>query len=522
MAKLFQRRVRVLLAASLAGFGLWKLAPATPALGEVDRLAFRSVAGAFANPPFFISGDGTHEHPWGLRTLAAPDPKAKKPLPAVVAIGDDKDEVFQSSPPSPVDYAVILRNLDRLGVRHLAIGAVISWESADPYAKEAFSSRLKAFESVVAVTPLSRASTEDRMPAEIVRSSLPVEQVHGDVGELPVVNHLPVPHTVFGDARTLVGFSELESEKPSERRPLVARWGDRVVFAFPVMAVLAEKGLPVDGIDLRPGSYLKLGPEGPVVPIDASGRMADATAAEVPPAEPVESLLDAESLPSDGSVLLRDDRTAADRSTVRFSSSVAHAIAAIRSDAGLSAPKEFRRQPWEIEACLIGQLVVFLVASATRGTFRLKLWFGIFFGAVVAAQLIAMAFACWLPGLPLLAALLGGLLGAWPFGGKSVLPAPVAAPPQVAPDSPEPEVPAAPAPFAPFALEVQETLPLVAAEPKPDKPPRERKPAPPEAPKPEPAPPPAPKPASPAKKAAKKAAKPPAKQPAKKAPKKKK
>ncbi|MFD0893537.1 hypothetical protein KBB96_19080 [Luteolibacter ambystomatis] len=414
MVKLFQRRFRVLLAAALAGFGVWKLSTDTPWLRPVDRASFQSVAGAFANPPFFISGEGTYQQPWGLRTLAAPDRKAKGTLPAALSIGDDKDGVFQASPPSPVDYAVILRNLDRLGVKHVAIGAVMAWDSSDPYAREAFSSRLKAFESVTAVSPLSRAPTEDPMPAEFARSSIPVDRVRGDVSKLPVVNHLPVPRTVLGDGANFAGFSELESEPASEARPLAARWGDRVVFAFPVVAVMAERGLEAEGVDLRLGSYLKLGPEGPVIPVDESGR-ATVAFAEKTDATPVEFVLDAESLASDGSVLIRDDRTVADRSAARFSAAVAPFMAAIRSEAGLSPPREFRRLSWEVEIGLISLLVVLLVIAAAPGSFRVKLWFGIFLGLLLAAQIITMNFSVWLPGLSFLGALAGGFIAAWPF-----------------------------------------------------------------------------------------------------------
>lgn len=417
MAKLFQRPVRVLLAAGVCGFGVWHGLASHPGLKAVDRTLFELGAESFANPPFFISGDGSHAKPWSLRTLAAPGSKPAVPPPTVLGIDDDRDGVFQASPPSPVDYAVIFRNLHRLGTRHLAHGMVMAWDDPDPIARTALDTRMDQFDSIVTVSPLTRGASMEEMPAAFVRASLPVADVKGDIAKLPIVNRMPVPGTVLGDRRSLAGFSTLESESPTESAPLLARWGDKVVFAFPVVAVLAERGLPIDGVEVSLGSYLKLGPEGPVIPIDESGGMSLPRMLE-PGSVPAKFVLDAEELPHAEHVLIRDERASARAVSGEFPSRVAGMISAIRGESGLSTAREFKRLKTPTEAVLLGLLVVVLTWFATRRLTPLRIGFAAVLGLVVVAQLMALGFSCWLPGLPMVAAVFGGAVLAWPFARK--------------------------------------------------------------------------------------------------------
>jgi hypothetical protein len=415
MAKLFQRPVRVLLAAGICGFGVWHGLGTNSALKAIDRTLFQLGAESFANPPFFISGDGSHASPWSLRMLASPGSKSAVPPPTVLGIDDDRDGVFQTSPPSPVDYAVIFRNLHRLGTRHLAHGMVMAWDDPDPIARTALDTRMDQFDSVVTVSPLARGASMEEMPAAFVRASLPIEDVKGDVSRLPIVNRMPVPGTVLGDRRSLAGFSILESESPTEKTaPLVARWGSRVVFAFPVVAVLAEQGLAIDGVELSLGSHLKLGPEGPVIPIDESGGISLPWMAK-PVSIPAKFVLDAEEMRHSRHVLIRDERTSAQAVSGEFPSRVAVLISAIRGESGLSAARQFNRLSGPAEAVLLGLLVVVLTWISSRRLYTLRVGFAVIFGLIVVAQLVALGFSCWMPGFPMLAVMLGGSVLAWPF-----------------------------------------------------------------------------------------------------------
>jgi hypothetical protein len=411
------RRFAVLVASAAAGGWLWWFAPSQPGFREFDRAVFSGVMQACANPPLIVSGEGTYASPWTLRTLTTvPSKRATdSPAPVVVAIGDDPEGVFQSSPPSPVDYAVMLKNLRRLGAKRVALGTVMAWGESDPIARAALERQLSDFETAVTATPLTRGATPEPMPGAFLRGSLPIKRVKGETALLPVVNRLPVPGTILGEGKVIAGFSELESE-PATGLPLLARWGDRVVFAFPVMAALAERGLTVEDMTIRLGESLQLGPDGPIVPLDSFGRLA-VSLAKSSPVAPVaaESLIDAAELPASPLVVLRDDRGAADVATKRFSAALVPALATIDSEAGLSPKRKFGRMPWQGEAMFLVGIVLLQVMLAGGGSFRRHLTLLLLTGLVVATQYTGACWAHgWLPGVAALGSVVAGWLVSWP------------------------------------------------------------------------------------------------------------
>jgi len=436
-----------------AAFACWKFAPTT----EIDRAAFTTVARGSANPPLFISGTGSHAEPWQLRTLAPnkkPDPTQ---TPFIISLGDDPDRVFQSSPPSPIDLAVILKNIHRLGVEKAAIAPVLAWENPDAIALQALDSALDDFSSVVTTAPLSRAAVSSPLPPAFRRASIPLDQVTGDFSALPVVNHLPVSGVVLGGEKALAGFTQLESETASPYLHLIARWDDRIVLNFAVLSILSHRGLPIDGVRIEPGNFLKLSETGPAVPIDSFGRLAI-----VPKPVPVDAKISAESL-IDGAdlipanlaqpVILRDDQSAADPATRTFSQNLNTLIAAISSDAGLSDPRTFRRLPTGWEIGILSAIVLVLIALLFKNSFARQLGFGILAGFLIISQGLGASFAgVWLPALAGLAAILTAAIFAKLFfvdqpvaAAEPVLePEPVSKPEPVVPKiepRPVPEIP---------------------------------------------------------------------------------
>lgn len=403
----------MLVTAAAVGLAVWKFAPAFSGFTELDRAVFETSVRTFANPPYFVSGNGSHEQPWTLRTMTGGTSAKAQEAPTVISIGDDPDGVFQTSPPSAVDYAVILRNLKRLGVRRVAIPAVMAWDESDPIALTAVDARLSEFDSAVTAAPLTRGARQDDLPLPFLLASIPVGNVKGDVTALPVVNRLSFPGTFLGSGRTLAGFSMLESEPGPPA--LMARWKDRIVFSFPVIAALADSGQSVDRIEVRLGSYMKLGPAGPVVPIDANGRLASSAVRATGKVVPAHAVIDANELEVSGTVLVRDDRTSAEQPTKAFSASVADTFTVIRRETGLASPKVFRRLSVSGELTLVAVLAAVLAVSASMSKFRLRLHFGAFAILILIVQLTTLAWgSLWLPLYPSLCAIAAGYLVAWP------------------------------------------------------------------------------------------------------------
>ncbi len=407
MTGTFHRRLWVLLGGVATACGCWMWQPGT----AIDRLAFTTVVRGFANPPFFLSGNGSHASPWNLQTFAAKNRAESRQTPVIVTLGDDAEGFFQSSPPSPIDLAVILTNFQRLGAKKAATAVVLAWDSADPIGLLALDKALNRFDSLVMAAPLSRGAVPEPMPAAFRTTSVPLESVHGDIASLPVVNRVPLSGIILGKDRIAAGFQVIESEPITRFVPLLARWEDRVVFAFPLLVVLQRLDLPLAGVEIRLGEYLKLGPDGPTVPVDRYGRLAVPLKSLAPYAEiPAASLIDGDDglFPQQAPqpVVLRDDRSAAEPATHAFSKQLPALIAALASDTGLTSARDYPRlqTTWEIFLLVLVALV--LAALCGLPAFTRNIGFLALATACLTAQCLAAGTAhLWLPGLPALAAI---------------------------------------------------------------------------------------------------------------------
>ncbi len=408
----FQRWLWVLLVSAATALAAWQWFPGT----RVDRTIFAAVASGSSNGALFITGKGNRQEPWSLRTFSTDRKADKRQAPVIVALGDDLKGFFQSSPPAPIDLAVIFTNFHRLGAKKAATAAVFAWEKPDPIGLAALEKSLTRFDSLVMAAPLSRGVVSSQMPPAFRRTSLAVDKIRGDASALPLVNRLPIQGIILGGETTLAGFSELESEAPSRFVPLMARWEDRVVFSFSLLSVFQRLDLPLDGLEVRLGEFLKLGPAGPIVPIDEAGRLTLPLKPLSPYAEiSAEALIDGgdDLFPKQAPdpVILRDDQTAAEPATREFSRNLSAVIAAIASNQGLSEAREFRRlsQDWElgIMAAVVGVLILLSGAS----DFVRQMGILALAGLAVAAQWIGFGVAAvWLPSVPTLAAILSAMV----------------------------------------------------------------------------------------------------------------
>lgn len=404
MTALFHSRLFVPLLAAVAAVAGWHYLPGTAA----DRLAFSTIARATANPPFVIAGSGARSDPWQLRTLEARPQVDGQSGPLMVSLGDDPEGVFQTSPPSPIDVAVILNNFHRLGARNVAISAVLAWDDPDPISLLALDQSLGRFDSLVMAAPLTRGAVAETMPPSFRRASIPLSEVVGDLNTLPLVNRVPLPGVILEREKSLAGFQVLESEPASEHAPLLARWDDRLVLAFPLLTAMQSLGLPVTGLEVRLGEFLKLGPDGPYVPIDAFGRLATALGrvepfAEIPAVDLIDGGDDLFPKQAPQPVILRDERSAVEAATRIFSISLPAIITAISSDTGMKAPRKFRRFSESPELVLLALVLAVIALLARMPDFPRNTGYLALTLFCFVAQLIAVWFGCWLPGLAALA-----------------------------------------------------------------------------------------------------------------------
>lgn len=410
MAGPFQRRFRIALAAGAVSLAAWAWIPGT----SLDHAAFKTVCRAFTNPPYFIGGGGTHDSPWSLRGFTTGKRVDPEKAPVVISLGDDPNNIFQSSPQSPLDLAVILSNFQRHGVKRPAIAAVLAWENPDVMSLSSLEAKLGSFESITMAAPLARGAVPELIPAPFRRASIPQEKVIGDTTALPIVNRLSVSGAILGGGNCAAGFQSIDSEKPGGPPALLARWEDRVVFAFPLVAAMQYLTIAPDELEVKLGEWVKLGKNGPTLPIDRFGRLTS----PLPRVEPralikAEDLIDAAAgiLPAgEGAMfVLRDDHSAADPATRSFSNRLTPLLASITFDVGLGDPVAFHRPPAWKEWMFLGVNLLFLAWIGGRSRFQQSVGFLTVAGLVLIAQWLGAGIAdCWLPGI----AALGGTLAA--------------------------------------------------------------------------------------------------------------
>ncbi len=407
MSGLVHRRFWVLLISAVVGFGCLKLVPGT----DLDRVAFTAVVGSFANPPLLVEGRGSQDLPWKLGSMTAGAKADARQAPVIVSLGDDPGRFFQSSPLAPIDLAVVFSNFYRLGARKAATAAVFTWEAPDVIGLAALDKALGRFDSLVMAAPLSRGAVPSAMPPVFRRASISLDSIHGDNSALPLVNRIPLPGVFLGGENAVAGFSILESESGSEFPPLMARWEDRVVFAFPLLAVLQRNHLPLAGVEIHLGAFLKLSPNGPTVPLDAYGRLAVPVKAMAAFKEiSAEALIDGgdDLFPKTAPepVILRDDQSAAEPATRAFSKNLSAMIAAIASDEAFARSNFYLRLSFNTEFCILGLAALGLTLLCGLVDFRRHISFMVLGGLVLSAQWIGVGMASvWLPGLPLLASI---------------------------------------------------------------------------------------------------------------------
>lgn len=379
----------------------------------MDEALVKTVAATTSNPPFIITGSGTDPQPWSLRVL---DPSRKADPthePTVISIGDDPEGIFQASPPTPVDLAVVLKQMRRLGATKPAISASLAWNQPEMIAISALDSELSRFQKVVTAASLSRGATGTNLPASFRRGSLSYSQVIGDITGIPIINRLALPGVILGGENATSGFSILETEPDGS--PMLARWDDRVVLSFPLVAVIISRGIPFEDVVVDLGNYIRIGKKGPYIPIDHTGRISSASgklSSHVAlRAEALEEIDQPLGNSSNKPILLRDDQSNAESATRDFSSKVALLVADISSGAGMSGETIFRRMPPRWELTSLGLLVILIASFSRLNHFARAIAYGIFAAGLLITHLMtASLISIWLPTLAGLAATLAAFL----------------------------------------------------------------------------------------------------------------
>ncbi|MCW1922850.1 hypothetical protein OKA05_09835 [Luteolibacter arcticus] len=260
-------------AAILLGVGLFALGGASliPPLRGIERWIVKKIAVSMDPVDTILDGRGSQDEPWTGRKAVPP---VVPPPPRLLTIDEDPEHWFSTSPLAPVDHALIFARLADVGHKTLGIGHLMAWDTPEPLAMEALRKQLDRYNAAVLALPLARGAAPEPVAAPFLRWSIETKDAKGKVSALPQVNRVSIPNAELGGQKTLAGFSLLENEKdPGDgTQALLAQWGDRVIFAFPLAVEIAAQGLTPADVLVHVGREVRLGRDGPVIPIDGFGR----------------------------------------------------------------------------------------------------------------------------------------------------------------------------------------------------------------------------------------------------------
>lgn len=207
-----------------------------------------------------------------IRTLASGS--AKERGFQLIQVTDDPDRIFEHSPPSALDYAVMLESLHNRGFKDVILTTRMSWDQHPGLEAAGLSSRLALFEHSVIPLPVTRAATAQPLPAPLQRALIPFSQVSGNHRLIPLVNKVPLPTHSDGGEHTLAGFCQIENAPASEGNiPLLAHWQHQgLIPSVDLLAIMSTHDISPAELMIQCGKHIRLGKDGPVIPIDDYGQ----------------------------------------------------------------------------------------------------------------------------------------------------------------------------------------------------------------------------------------------------------
>ena len=110
----------------------------------------------------------------------------------------------------------------------------------------------------------------------------------GDASSMPLTNQVTVPPSVSGRDEVEFAFPDfggrdLQYRAPG-RLPILTRWQDGFLPSWPLALAMRMEGIDLAELMIQPGRHLRLGANGPVIPLDDFGR-AKVDESEVPDLE---------------------------------------------------------------------------------------------------------------------------------------------------------------------------------------------------------------------------------------------
>lgn len=261
---------RLLVATLVLGVGVavFFFSALTPWLSAFDRSCVRA---ASSSDKLVYDHDATSDT-ISAHTLAIQPAKARDFR--LVAVTDDPDHIFEHTPPSPLDYAVILESLHNREYNSVVLTTRMTWDEQPGLEAKGLSSRLALFNKAVIALPVTRGATAQALPAALRRALIPFSRITGNHQLIPTVNQVTLPSHADGAAQTLAGFHRIESAPSSpDHIPMLAHWqGQGLIPSLELLAIMSVYDVLPAALIIHCGKHIRLGSLGPVIPIDVYGQ----------------------------------------------------------------------------------------------------------------------------------------------------------------------------------------------------------------------------------------------------------
>ncbi len=205
----------------------------------------------------------------------------REPAITFVRLDEVEKEIFETWPLNQLDYAVVLKNLEKYQPGVIMVAPVLKWKQEDEIGLSVLRTRILRVPQVLlgCVIENNPVPTQDGEETPLPASAkLPVlKNIEGDLLEIPSFTGfaaLPEAGLLPG---TEIGFTQFDlpgtGGAGALRVPLLARRGEEVVASFVLQALLTQHGASPSDVRVTLGEAIRI--EGPSlsIPIDRAGNL---------------------------------------------------------------------------------------------------------------------------------------------------------------------------------------------------------------------------------------------------------
>ncbi|MEC7357244.1 MAG: CHASE2 domain-containing protein [Verrucomicrobiota bacterium] len=203
--------------------------------------------------------------------------KAKPPSITLLRISDSENSIFQEWPPSPIDYAIILKNLKEYKTKLVAIEPSMSWNNAGEGLLETLRTASLKYNKgellMGAVFQMDESVFESN--DKLIDLLNPISNISGDIKRIPEFTMIdPLPDRRLTSIGIPFGFTSIDMAQDKMNNPLkvplLARIKEAIVPSFALRAIMMEQDMNSNDVTIHLGDKIAFS-NGTTIPIDSQG-----------------------------------------------------------------------------------------------------------------------------------------------------------------------------------------------------------------------------------------------------------